>query len=214
MMVRDVTDIIKREWVAGTPDKRICRIAEIKLGDLYRIVSSLGLPQDREIATTPKRYARAESPAPARSAMLHLSTTDSPLPKKEHEAYSTAQLWSVRERAKQPLLELSQIERMKDVVGRLKGKLTITAYPPGRSDYFKIGWGDKEGRPLYRRYVLAKNATEEVLQEVSLSEVHVVFNAQGIVVRTEHKSSGPNWFDTRRDPAAMEKLFLYIMKLG
>jgi hypothetical protein len=212
-MVQDMRDVIKREWMAGTPDERICKIAEIKPGDLYRIVSSLELPQHRRVITTSRKHTKTrDAAASTPSAIMHVATV--PLAPKDREKYSTAQLWSIREQAKQPLLELSQIERMKDAVGCLKGKLTITAYPPRRSDYFRVEWDDKGGRPLYRRYVLAEGATEEVLQEVSLSEVHIVFNTRDVAVRVEYKSSEPRWFDTRRDRRAMEKLFFYIMKLG
>jgi hypothetical protein len=107
---------------------------------------------------------------------------------------------------------LSIIERVKDVVKRLKGQLSVTAYLPGERDYFRIEYDPEQDRGLYAKYTSCAGDQRETVEEFWPSRMYDVFSTPGVVVCVEFKGHDSKWFDTNEDPKSASQMFHFIMK--
>jgi len=76
---------------------------------------------------------------------------------------------------------------MKDVVKRLKGQLSVTAYLPGERDYFRIKYDPEQDRGLYAKYTSCTGDQRETVEEFWPSRMYDVFSTPGVVVCVEFK---------------------------
>ena len=179
----DMLELIKREWLKNTPEETIRRMSGLKRGELLRAVASLGLPTARDATRFEKHSRQSPKEAPRLQRQ--------PAPK---------------------LLALSKLERIKDAVKRLKGRLTVTAYLPDSRDYFKIEYNADQDKGVYAKYTACEGDQRETVEEYWPSRMYDVFNTSRIVACVEFEGCGAEWFDSGEEPTAMERMYRFIVE--
>ena len=107
---------------------------------------------------------------------------------------------------------LSKLERIKDAVKRLKGRLTVTAYLPDSRDYFKIEYNADQDKGVYAKYTACEGDQRETVEEYWPSRICDVFNTPSVVACVEFEGRGAEWFDGGEEPTAMERMFRFIVE--
>jgi hypothetical protein len=185
----DMLETIKREWVKGTPERKICRMTGLNRSQLLRMLPSLDLPPERENGKPVKN---------------------------QHEASGykvKPRVVKTQSVVEEPLLTLSKLERIRDLVRRFRGHLHVTAYLPASRDYYRIECSPTQDKAVYAKYTSCDGDQRETVEEYWPSRIHDVFNTPGVALRIELKGYDARWFDTSEDPAAMRKMLGYVHKL-
>jgi hypothetical protein len=184
----DMLETIKREWMKGTPERKICRMTGLTRGQLLRILPCLDLSPDRE------------NSKPARNH--HEASVYRPKPREV----------KTQPVAKEPLLTLSKLERIRDLVRCFRGHLHVTAYLPASRDYYRIECSPTQDKAVYAKYTSCEGDQRETVEEYWPSRIHDVFNTPGVALRIELKGHDARWFDTSEDPTAIKKMLRYVLR--
>jgi hypothetical protein len=111
-----------------------------------------------------------------------------------------------------PMNLLSILERIKDVTGRSKGQIRVTAYLPGTRDYFRIEYDPQQKTGIYAKYTSCRGDQRETIEEFWPSRMYDVFATVGVVVCVEFKEHDSEWFDTCEDSNGVSRMFHRIMR--
>lgn len=231
----DIRAVIKAEWLKGTPEAEILRIAEITHGELYRILSSMGVSLDRDRCSREgsghlqKGLVKGEHAAQTfvhtQSPQALPPTSHKPIEIKREKARLIATLakplsyfGSKRHMASatKPAQEsarlsvsLKAIERLRDHLSQRKGAIEIKILPPIGPDYYLITYNEEKREAIYFTTVSSENERKTTVEETSLNQIFNAMNMQGTAARVQiqmKRDRVVQWFDTSMDSKALAKM--------
>ncbi len=108
-------------------------------------------------------------------------------------------------------MERWQLDRIKDKVEELKGRLEVRVYSP--DDVYRIWYFERDDVALY-----GKIRTDEDGEHIDKSYATTILEAIGLGARVAVTLSGDRkaskWFGPEQDMAPVEELYRYVMSLG
>lgn len=109
------------------------------------------------------------------------------------------------------MLQLAQLERMRDVVTEYSGKLVIKFFVPGDRDYYLISYATGEAE--YGRVTACGGEQRETFEKIWPSRILDVVHSSGVCARLKLDDGPPEWFDSAEDSRALDKLYHSVMSL-
>jgi hypothetical protein len=123
------------------------------------------------------------------------------------------------------LLSLAQLERIKDIVATLSGKLEIRFYLPGDRDYYMISF--ENGESTYRKVTACSGEPRETFEKVWPSRMFDIVTTPGVSARLKRQEprpegrgllgdldddhAWPEWFEILDNPEAFDALYRRVL---
>jgi hypothetical protein len=105
-----------------------------------------------------------------------------------------------------------KIERMRDGVAKMEGKLNIRIFT-SNGEVYRIWYNQSDRVALFGRVVWNEEEQCERMKKVYLKQIADALNAGDVKIRVEYRNAEkePKWFDREEDENAVEEAYRCVM---
>jgi hypothetical protein len=116
---------------------------------------------------------------------------------------------------KGPSLQLWQLERMKDKVEELEGRLEVRIYAPDEAIY-KIWYYPRDDVALYGKLAMDEEKHRERSEKAWVNELLEAMRNPDtkVQVRVRNNEGTERWFGSEPDMAPLDEVYKYVLELG